>query len=95
MDSDEALAILDRKLREYRAVSYRELVEMIGIPRVLSVRGSSGTSYQLEIQAFWDAKPGGDVRVLGSIDDGGMHAIVPPTLDFVKAPDGKFVGEAS
>jgi hypothetical protein len=25
----------------------------------------------VEIQTFWDSQPGGNVRVMGSIDDGG------------------------
>ena len=33
------------------------------------VRGVSGTAYQIEIQFFWDGKPGDTIRVMGSIDE--------------------------
>lgn len=49
--------------------------------------------YQVEIQVFWDDRQGGNVRVAGSIDDGAWRAFVPLTRDFIKAPDGSFVGE--
>ena len=43
------------------------------------VRGVSGTAYQIEIQFFWDGKPGDTIQVMGSIDDGGIRAFVPLT----------------
>lgn len=45
--------------------------------------GASGAVYQFEIQVFWDDKPGGNVRVMGSIDDGGWRAFVPLCEDFI------------
>ena len=38
-------------------------------------------------------RPGGNVRVIGSIDDGGWRAFVPLSDSFIKAADGRFVGE--
>jgi len=38
-------------------------------------------------------QPGGAVRVLGSIDDGGLRSFWRISQDFILAPDGKFVGE--
>jgi hypothetical protein len=49
--------------------------------------------YQLEFSVVWDGRPGGDVHVLGAIDDGRWRAFVPLTRDFIKAADGSFVGE--
>jgi hypothetical protein len=57
------------------------------------IAGPSGTRYQLEIQAMWDRNPGGKLRILGCIDDGGWRAFVPVTDDFLIDPDGRFVGE--
>ena len=54
---------------------------------------ASGTRYQLEIQFFWDDKTDGNVRVLGSIDDGGIRAFLPATDSFILTPEGRFVGE--
>lgn len=48
---------------------------------------------KFEIQVFWDDRLGGNVRVLGSIDNGGWRAFVPVNRDFIKAPDGSFVGD--
>jgi hypothetical protein len=50
--------------------------------------------YQIEIEVFWDNQRGGNVRVMGSIDDGGWRAFMPLTRDFIKAPDGSFVSES-
>jgi hypothetical protein len=42
---------------------------------------------------LWDDRAGGNIRVIASIDDGGLHAFAPLTDSFIKAPDGSFVGE--
>lgn len=55
--------------------------------------GPSGTVYQIEIEAFWDGRPGGEIRMMGSIDDGGLRALMPLTDDFIIRPDGTCVGE--
>jgi hypothetical protein len=55
--------------------------------------GSSGAQYQLEITFHWDGPKGGDIRVIGSIDDGGWRAFLPLTRSFIKSADGSFVGE--
>jgi hypothetical protein len=59
----------------------------------LEVSGVSETQYQVTIQVFWDSKPHGDLRVVGSIDDGGWRAFLPLSDSFIMAPDGSFVGE--
>jgi hypothetical protein len=41
----------------------------------------------------WDDRTGGDLRVIGSIDDGGWRAFRPLSSDFIVRPDGTFVGE--
>jgi hypothetical protein len=46
--------------------------------------GKSGAEYQIEIQVFWDDRINGDLRVIGSIDDGKLRAFFPLTLDFIK-----------
>ena len=38
------------------------------------MRGPSGATYQVEVQLFWDDQPNGELRVMGSIDDGGWRA---------------------
>jgi hypothetical protein len=93
MNKAEAKAILAERLRRYRDLPYASLVERVGTVEAEEVTGPSGTRYQLEFEPIWDGSPGGDVRMLGAIDDGGIRAFVPVCEDFIKAPDGGFVDE--
>lgn len=94
MDQDEAIGVLRDHLRGYRARTYAELVTLIGDADATELAGKSGATYQIEVEVFWDAERGGDVRVLGSIDDGSFwRAFKPLCADFLVAPDGRFVGE--
>lgn len=93
MDKTEARKILAEQLEQYRKRSHSELTQLIDQPETLTVMGVSGTKYELEFQAFWDDKPGQDVRVTGSIDDGGWRAVSPLSDDFIMRNDGSFVGE--
>jgi hypothetical protein len=78
MDREEALGLLDAKLDEYRRMSYAELSAKIGHDEFPEVIGPSGTEYQIEIQICWDHKPDGDVRVMGTIDDGTLRGAFRP-----------------
>jgi hypothetical protein len=60
---------------------------------VFEVAGASGAVYQLEIQAVWDGRKKGVLRVRGSIDDEGWRALAPLVSDFIVRPDGTFVDE--
>jgi hypothetical protein len=93
MDKTEARQLLEAALAELREKSRSELERLIGAPDAYSVRGTSGTMYQMEKQAFWDDKKGQDLRALVSIDDGGWRAMFPMSGSFIMAPDGSFVGE--
>jgi hypothetical protein len=93
MDDDEARALLRRHLQTYRARSHAELSRLLARPQSAEVVGASGTSYGIEVEVFWDDEPGGNVRVMGTIDDGGLRAFVPLAEDFILSPDGTFVGE--
>jgi len=93
MDNDEARGILTGSLAGYRALSYEELARRVDTVETDAVEAPSGVTYSLEIQFFWDAKPDGAVRVIGSIDDGGWRAFRPLSDDFIRAPDGSFVGK--
>ena len=93
MDDNEARALLAERLGRYREYPHGRLAELVGSCETEDRPGPTGTMYQLEFQFFWDAGPGGDVRVVGSIDDGGLRAFAPLCEDFIKAPDESFVGE--
>jgi hypothetical protein len=93
MDTVAAQKVLDQWLRELRAVPYRELASRVDSVTTDEVVRDSQRSWQLEIQFLWDDEPNGNVRVLVSIDDGGLRAFVPMTRSFIKSPSGEFVGE--
>ena len=93
MDSVAAQRVLDQWLTKLRAVSYRELASRVDSVTTDEVVRDSERSWQLEIQVFWDDQPNGNVRVMVSVDDGGLRAFVPLSGSFIKAPSGEFVGE--
>jgi hypothetical protein len=94
MDAVEARAVLAEALTRYRSRSYEELAGRIGEIDASEVIGPTGIAYQIEIEVRWDDRPGGDVLVLGGIDDGGWRSSFSPLNDsFIVAPDGSFVGE--
>jgi len=80
---------------KYRARAYSELVALVGKPTTVEVTTSSGTWYQIEIQALWDDPRSNNrvLRIAGAIDDGGIRAYFPLTDSFLLAPTGELVGE--
>lgn len=70
MNQTEARSIIRAKLEGYRARTYAELEALIGEePETGRVVGESGEEYQFEIQAFWDSRPRGSIRVVAAIDE--------------------------
>lgn len=94
MNKTEAKEILNEHIRQLREKPYSELLNFLERGGTHEIPGKSGAEYQLEVQALWDDKPGGNIRVMVSIDDGGWSAVFPMTGDFIIAPDGTFVGES-
>lgn len=91
---DLASQLLGRDLETRRHLPYADLVSRIGsVSLEYECPGPDGQAYQLEIQSFWDDGAGGNVRVVGSIDDGCWRAFVPVTRSFVKSSAGSFVDE--
>jgi hypothetical protein len=95
MNKEEARSILSEHLTGYRSRSYAELASWVSERRndTPEVVAPSGTRHYIEIQFFWDDRPNGNVRVVGSIDDGGLRAFLPMTDSFILNPEGRFVGE--
>jgi hypothetical protein len=88
MDKAEAQRILTEQLARFTGRSHAELAPLVAAQRVeaYEVLATSGTTYQVEIQFFWDDRPGDTIRVAGSIDDGGIRAFVPLTDSLLIAP---------
>ncbi len=93
MNEAFAREILQRELSSWRAKSYRELVEFIDHVHTAEILGADNHRYQIEIQSFWDSRRRDNVRVLGTVDDGGWRAFKPLAEDFIMAPNGEFIGE--
>jgi hypothetical protein len=95
MNNEEARQVLEEKLLPFRDKPYHELRILIGRqPITGEVATRSSTCYQFEIEVFWDDKRDGNIRVMGTIDDGGGWTWrLPLCSDFIKAPDNTFVGE--
>ncbi|MCB0324977.1 MAG: hypothetical protein KDD69_15445 [Bdellovibrionales bacterium] len=93
MNKDEARKILRSELEKYRGRSYDSFRTLIAELDAYEVQSPSGTSYQVEIQAFWDGKPNSNIRVIGGIDDGGVSAFRPLTESFIVTPDGDVVDD--
>lgn len=95
MDTREASHLLTEALARYRALPYSDLRARIGDAVSIEGVGADGPKYQIEVNFDWDDRPGGDIRVMGSIDDGGWRAFFPLCDSFIMAPDGRFVGEGA
>ncbi len=94
MNKNEATDIILEQLKKFRSKSYEALLRMIECePITYKILSSKGIKYQIEIQALWDDKANENIRVIGSIDDGGIRSIFPLSKDFLKSPNNDFVGE--
>lgn len=92
MENGKARAELSRVVSEYKDKSYSFWVSLVDAePITLERTTADGTWFQVEIQSFWDGRPGEDVRVLFAIDDGGWRAFCPLTEDLIMRKDGTFV----
>ena len=91
MNKAEAESILSRELRAFASRPYDKLVELISHPDVRNIVSESGVNYQIELNVFWDSQPKKDLRIMGSIDDGGWRAFLPLTESLIMKPDGTLI----
>lgn len=92
-DNVEAQPVLDQWLAKLRAVPYQELATRVDTVTTDEIARDRERSWQVEVEVLWDDKPDGNIRVMVSIDDGGLRDFVPLTGQFIKSPSGEFVGE--
>ena len=94
MDNDEAVRLLEEELATLRGESYESLARRIGADPIVCERiGQGAAAYQIELEVVWDGPKGGNVCVIGSVDDGGWRALAPLTRSFIKGPSDRFVDE--
>ncbi len=74
---------------------YQALVDQfLDQVEVESVVGTSGVTYQVEIQAWWDSGGRPNLLVIVGVDDGGWRSSFSQVnRAFIMANDGSFVGE--
>ncbi len=89
MSDEEAKGVLRAEFLKLRAVGYGDLVERLaGRQENSEVVGLSGTAYHVELEGFWDDDEHTELRVVASIDDGGLRAFLPFTDSFTVSPSG-------
>lgn len=81
MDKSEARKILREQMAQIGNRSHSKLASLVeaGHLELYKIHGESGTAYQVEVQFFWDDQPGNTIRIMGSVDDGGVRAFLPLT----------------
>jgi len=90
VSDEEAKGMLGAEFIKLRASGYPELVERLAEKQVSSeVVGLSGAAYHVEFQGFWDDDEHRELRVIASIDDGGLRSFLPYTDSFTIDPTGK------
>ena len=90
VSNEEAKAILTSEFLKLRALTYQDLADRLAdeVERFEAV-GLSGTTYNVELQGYWDDDEHRDLRVIASIDDGGLRTFLPFTDAFTINPAGK------
>lgn len=91
MDKDEAAAVLNQHLAAFVHRPYVELATIVDQPQTIEAVGASGAAYQIEFNVFYDSGRSGDLRIMGSIDDGGWRAFAPLTKSEIMKPSGELV----
>jgi hypothetical protein len=89
VSDEEAKGVLTAEFLRLRASDYRDLVERLaGRQERSEVVGPSGKTYHVELEGFWDNDAHDDLRVIASIDDGGLRSFLPFTDSFTISPTG-------
>lgn len=83
MSDEEAKGVLRAEFIKLRGSGFPDLVKRLAEKQeVTEVAGLSGTTYHVELQGFWDDAEHRELRVVASIDDGGLRAFLPFTDSF-------------
>lgn len=86
MDRNEANAIIHNYLDDLEATGYAALIRRVKEDQAFERLSNTGATYQLEVSILWDDKPNGAIRILVSIDDGGLRAFLPLTASRLVEP---------
>lgn len=97
MSDEEAKGMLEAESARLRASEYADLVSRLAEKQEVAERvgPSGGTAYHVELQGFWDDDEHRRLRVVASIDDGGVRAFLPFTDSFTIDPAGTITDHSS
>jgi hypothetical protein len=81
INKGEARELLFVEMKQRAGLLYQEFRQWIAEDKIDSIHitGESGTEYCMEIEAHWDDRPEGWIRVSGSIDDVRFFFFCVPT----------------
>jgi len=99
MNNEEAKKLLRVAIQKYRDKTYSELELLVESDLKLQhshheeIKIKNSAQYQIQITAIWDDKKKKNIRVIGTIDDGGWRAFIPLTEDFIVNKNGEYIDE--
>lgn len=82
----EAGRELARLVHEHQGRDWAWWSSHVAEQKQVEFSAASGRWYQATVQAMWDDRPGGAIRVFVSIDDGGRSAFRPMTASLLIEP---------
>lgn len=89
MDSEAAKEILESVALELLARHRDELLKLAAFPETRHVKNAAGQEFNVEATALWDDIEGQTLRVMISVDDGGIRAFLPMSKSFLVTPSGE------
>jgi hypothetical protein len=89
MNRFEAHSVLKEQLAAFARQSYLEVAGLIDNPTAITVKAPAGRKYQVEFNVFYDSEACRDLRIIGSIDNGGLRAFVPVTKTLIMKQNGE------
>ncbi len=93
MEHTIARKLLKEELESLKTRPFSFFAQSVNRTTHKKIIGQDGAHYQIEIEIFWDNRRGGDIRVIGSVDDGHSRAAAPLKEDFVISPSGTLVAK--
>lgn len=87
--------IIAKEMADLRMQSYESLrKDFLDNPQAKEMTGSDGKQYEVEVEAFWDDRPGGNLRVFVLVSGSSLWRTIKPYGDtFIISPAGEFIGE--
>ena len=82
------------EIERWREVPYDDLVRHVGEALHVNVQDKEGKVWIRETQLFWDDRKRRNIRVMVDVWDPGRRVSRSTAIDdFLRAPNGSFVGE--